>query len=54
MPEDWNREEIIEYATYALENIPKVWNIGELKEGKQNFQWGIKYPDREAVEYTSY
>lgn len=54
MPEDWDREEIIKYAVYALENLPKVWNIGVLKEGKQNFQWGIKYPDREAVEYTSY
>lgn len=54
MPEDWDREGIIEFAEYALKNPPRVWNIGELKEGKQNFQWGIKYPKKEAVEYTSY
>jgi len=23
-------------------------------EGKANFQWGIKYPKREIIEYTSY
>jgi len=54
MPEDWDREGIIEYAEYALQNPPKVWNIGELMEGKSNFQWGIKYPKREVIEYTSY
>ena len=54
MPEDWDREGIIEYAEYALQNPPRVWNIGELMEGKSNFQWGIKYPKREAIEYTSY
>ena len=54
IPENWNREGILEYAIYAMKNAPRVWNIGELKEGKRNFQWGIKYPGREAVEYTSY
>lgn len=54
MPDDWDRDLLIEYAKYAQSNIPRVWNIGELKEGKQNSQWGIKYPQKEVVEYTSY
>tara|TARA_B100002019_G_C20911151_1_gene422910 strand:- start:165 stop:503 length:339 start_codon:yes stop_codon:yes gene_type:complete len=54
IPDQWNKEELIFYAEYAKKNPPRVWNIGELKEGKQNFQWGIKYPQKEVVEYTSY
>lgn len=46
--------ELIEVANECIANLPKVWNIGELKDGNQDHQWAIKYPNKSVVSYTSY
>jgi len=33
---------------------PRVWNIGELKNGERDHQWAIKYPNKDIISYTSY
>lgn len=50
----WDKEECIMVAKEVLSSIPRVWNIGELKDGKQNNHWAIKYQQGNIVEYTSY
>jgi hypothetical protein len=49
-----DHEELISVANECISNPPRVWNIGELKDGNQDHQWAIKYPGKDIVSYTSY
>lgn len=49
-----NKKELFEIARQALRYIPRVWNLGETKDGVAGNIWGIHYPKKNIVEYTSY
>ena len=49
-----NKEELIFIANEVLHHIPRVWNIGDNKNGTLSNKWGIHYPTKQIVEYTSY
>lgn len=48
------KDELRDVVVFCLNNIPRVWNLGEMKEGTQNNKWVIKYPNKEPIAYTSY
>lgn len=49
-----NKEELIFIINEVIRNTPRVWNIGEKKNGVYSNTWGIHYPTKQIVEYTSY